>query len=127
MLINKWKLIKMDAMDKIRSSPMYLIADDETAKKFDEQAKLILDSVYYDFRKDNFLIYVDLENNKPIRRRAKWSLDKDVLSINEIDRIYSRRAKIIKLTDKELIISPIVDGEIMDSKMIFKAQSTNSR
>ena len=122
-LINRWKLTKYDLLDNVKSSQAYLMADDESVKKFDEQIKLILDSVYYDFRADKVLIYVDIKNNKPTTRIAKWSLNKDEISIiDESNKIYSRQAKVIKLTDNEFIISPIIDGNVGDSKMVFKAQ-----
>lgn len=123
-LINKWKLTKYEAFEKAKNSPAYFLSDEEAIKKYNATVKFLLDSVYYDFQSDKTLIYVDLENNKPIKRRAKWSLRKDELLIVELERPYSRKAKIIRLTDKELIFSPIIDGEVGDSPMIFTAKSS---
>ncbi len=124
-LVNKWKLIKYEAFEKVKNSPAYFLADDENVKKYHETVKLLLDSVWYDFKSDNTLVYVDLENGKAVRRPAKWSLDDDVLSIVELNRPYSRKAKVLKLTAHELVLSPIIDGIAGDAPMTFAPMPVN--
>jgi hypothetical protein len=60
-----------------------------------------------------------MENQKLIKREAKWTMADGILFISELKRPFKREAKIISLTPSTLIMSPVIDGKVSDSKMTF--------
>ena len=118
-IISKWKLISYDAFEKVKTSPGYMLSTEEERQLVDKTSKLLLDSVQYEFKQDGLLVYKDLENLAIVERTAYWMLKGDILFINELKRPYSRQAKIIELSEHKLIITPIINGQVGDSKMIF--------
>jgi hypothetical protein len=119
-LIRKWKLVKYDAFEIVKKSEAYIFGTDEEIQKYDETVKLLLDSVTYDFRSDGLMVYTDMENQKLIKREANWTVADSILFISEIKRPFKREAKIISLTSSTLIISPVIEGKVSESKMTFR-------
>jgi hypothetical protein len=118
-LIGTWKMVKYDAFDKVKNSPAYLLGTDEEIQKYDNIVRLLLDSTTYDFRPDGIMVYTDMENQKLVNREARWTVEDSILFISELKRPYKREAKIISLTSSMLIMTPIIDGKVGDSKMTF--------
>lgn len=118
-LTGKWKLVKYDAFDKVKQSPAYLLGTEEEIQQYDNLVKLLLDSTTYDFRNNGTLLYSDVENQKLVKREARWIIQDSTLFITEINRPFKREAKILSLTPTQLIMSPIVQGAVGDSRMIF--------
>ena len=119
-----WKLKSYDAIEKIKFSGAYTNGSEEMKKVFDKMAKLVLDSTRYDFKANGALVYTDIELSnlevKIIKRNARWSIKSNVLLIEETERNYKRKAKIIKLTADQLVIIPIINGQDGSSQMVFE-------
>lgn len=123
-LAKTWKLKSYDAIEKIKFSTAYTNGSAEMKKVFDKMAKLVLDSTRYDFKANGTLVYTDIELTnlevKVLRRNARWSIKGDTLTIEETERDYQRKAKIIKLTANQLVIIPIINGQDGSSQMVFE-------
>jgi hypothetical protein len=117
-LIGTWKIESYDAIDKIRQSPTYITGDAYSREMIERQIDEILSKGEYIFSNDT-LRYTDLQNNKLVYRKAIWKIEGDILKIIEIDRPYEREAYVHNLNADTLIISPIIDGIVGDSKIVF--------
>ena len=113
-----WKIRSYDVIDKIKQSPAYLFGDENGRKILDRQFEEVLSRGEYIFGNDT-LWYTDIQNNKLIQRRAFWKIDGNNLQIIEIDRRFDREAYIHKLNADTLIISPIIEGDLGKSKILF--------
>ena len=117
-IIGQWKLISYDAIENIKQNPAYQYADDHTRSQIDKQFEEILSKGKYIFTKDT-LRYSDLEGTEIVNRRAIWTRKADELIISEIDRPFKRKAYIRKVSVDSLILSPILEDEISESRMRF--------
>jgi hypothetical protein len=117
-IYGKWDLVEYEAIDAIRNSDGYLLGDFNTQNLADIMFNLVLDSMYYDFRKDT-LYYIDIDTNNTIRRRAFWSFNEDTLYVKEIDRIYFRKYFVKKLSKDSLVFNAIFDDGMV-SKHSYK-------
>ncbi len=113
-----WKLRSYDAIDNIKNSPAYLFGDEKAVEMIDQQFETILAKGEYNFGADT-LNYTDLEGTVLVYRRALWKIDGYYLKIKEIDRDYEREAYIRILKPDSLVLSPVIDGEVVESEMVF--------
>ncbi|WP_026967923.1 hypothetical protein [Algoriphagus terrigena] len=118
-LIGRWKLISYDAIDVIRLSDGYQLADEYSRNMLEDSFEMTFDSTYYEFGADT-LKYSSVESDNVVHRRAIWKLIDDTLMIKEIDRIYFRKALLRRVSDEELVISPIINDVAGENEMIFK-------
>lgn len=118
-IIGNWKIVSYDAIDKIKTSPAYLYGAAEVRQLIDEQFETILKSGAYNFKKDT-VYYSDLQEQALVTRSALWSLNEDILYFKEIDRPYERQAYVHHISQDSLVISPIINGTVGSSKIIFK-------
>ncbi|HPM29599.1 MAG TPA: hypothetical protein PLJ60_04615 [Chryseolinea sp.] len=107
-------------MNSSGNSPGYLLASDEERLAIERTTELLLDSSMYEFRADGMLEYTDLQNLKIVKRVAYWKISGDVLQIIERSRPYQREAKINELNENQLILTPIIDGQVSTGKMVFR-------
>lgn len=118
LISGRWDLVEFTAIESIRNSDGYLLADFETQALADQKFQLALDSVRYEFKKDT-LYYTDIEDVNIVHRRAKWKIIGDTLFVKEIDRIYLRKYFIRKVSQDSLVFSSIFNGKPARSSYIF--------
>lgn len=120
LIVGEWKLVKNEAVDQIRGSNAYLSASPEKRMAMEERIKILMSNTYYKFKDAKRLDFTDLERGDIVQRQAEYSLEGNVLTINEINRDRSKKAKIIQLDEKSLILAPIINGTEQEAKMIFE-------
>lgn len=118
LLLGNWKLQSYEAIEKIRSSPGYYFGDSTSRAQIEKVFKRTLDSTYYEFKKDT-LIYTSIEGLEAVIRTALWELSGNTISIKETERNFERQAHLILVNKDTLIITPIIEGKIGSSKMLF--------
>ncbi|NMM47777.1 lipocalin family protein [Marinigracilibium pacificum] len=117
-IIGEWKLASYDAIDKIRETPAYIFGDEAAKEMIEKQFSLMLNDGKYVFTAKT-LNYTDIEKGNIVTRTALWKLDNNTLTIQETERNYKREAFIKKITSDSLILVPVIDGIVGDSKMTF--------
>lgn len=119
-IIGKWQLKSFDTIDMIRSSPGYLNSPEHIRKEMDEKSDKLLSNTVYNFMGLDSLVYTDLQGDKIVERRAIYNIRENYLTLKELDRPYSRQAKLLKLEDDILIFTPVVNGKDGKGKMVFE-------
>ncbi|SMG38736.1 hypothetical protein SAMN05661096_02565 [Marivirga sericea] len=117
-IIGRWQIQSFEAIDKIKQSPAYTYGDADAREQLDKLFNLMLENGEYYFKNDT-LYYSDIEHGKIIKRRAIWTKKDDILTINEIDRVFERQAQINFLSKDSFAISLIIHGKAGDSNLIF--------
>ncbi|MFC5625165.1 hypothetical protein [Algoriphagus winogradskyi] len=118
MIVGKWDIVNITAIDMIRNSDGYLLADFATQSLADQKFQLALDSTVYEFRKDT-LYYTDIDGVNIIHRRALWKLIGDTIYVKEIDRNFFREYLVRDVTSDTLIFSSILNGKPAKARYIF--------
>lgn len=118
-LIGKWKLKSYDTIELILSSPAFQQMPENTKKEMTDRIDQQLDNTVYHFVSNDSLIYTDIESGKVVHRKAIYNLNGTYLTLKEIDRPYSRQAKILKLNKQTLIFTPVVEGKDGKGEMVF--------
>lgn len=124
-ILGDWDLRHYDAIQKIKSSPRYQLGDPKARNAMDRQFEEMMKNGRYSFVKDT-LDYTDMEGTQIRYRVALWRMKDQILYITEIDRPFSRRAFIHHLSSDSLVMSPIIDNAVGDSKMIFRKNRERS-
>ena len=120
LIFGRWKLVELEAIEAIRNSDGYLLADFDTQALADQQFQLALDSTTYEFKRDTlFYTDIDTEALNMIHRRAIWKLIGDTIYVREIDRNYNREYFLRKASQDSLIFSSIINGMVTRSRYIF--------
>ncbi|MFD1186374.1 lipocalin family protein [Pontibacter rugosus] len=125
-IIGSWKLIKSEALDKIKNSSTYASMPERDRKAFEAQADLLMQVSRYEFMPDNKLVYMDVEQSflevsLPVERKAIWELKNDIITIVETDRPFQRQMKIVTLTDSTLVVNLITNGVASADKVYFES------
>jgi hypothetical protein len=118
-LLGDWDLKHYDAIHKVKASPRYLLSDPKAKSVMDRQLDEMLKNGQYSFLKDT-LFYADMEGTQIKYRVGLWRMKGQTLYITELGRPFSRRAFIHYLSGDSLVLSPIVDEAVSDTRMIFK-------
>ena len=120
LILGKWKIVELEAIEAIRNSDGYLLADFDTQALADQQFQLALDSTTYEFRRDT-LYYTDIDTEalNMIHRRAIWKLIGDTIFVKEIDRLYLRKYFLRNVDQDSLIFSSIFNGKVAKQRFIF--------
>ncbi len=120
LILGKWKIVELEAIEAIRNSDGYLLADFDTQTLADQQFQLALDSTTYEFRRDT-LYYTDIDTEalNMIHRIAIWKLIGDTIYVREIDRNFNREYFLRKASQDSLIFSAIINGKVTRSRYIF--------
>lgn len=118
LILGKWKFVELEAIEAIRNSDGYLLADFDTQALADQQFQLALDSTTYEFKKDT-LYYTDIDGLRIAHRRAIWKLIGDNIYVRGIDRNYNREYFLRKASQDSLIFSSIFNGKVAKKRYIF--------
>jgi hypothetical protein len=124
-LIGDWDLKHYDAIQKVKASPRYVMSDAKAKSLMDKQLDDMLKNGGYSFTKDT-LDYADLEGTQIKYRVGLWKMKGQILYITELGRPFSRRAFIHHLSADSLVLSPIVEEVVSDTKMIFRKNREDS-
>ncbi|UZD24536.1 hypothetical protein PBT90_14185 [Algoriphagus halophytocola] len=118
LILGKWKIVELEAIESIRNSDGYLLADFETQSLADQKFQLALDSTTYEFKRDT-LYYTDIDGLSIVHRRAIWKLIGDTIFVKEIDRVYLRKYFLRNVNQDSLIFSSIFNGKVAKKRYLF--------
>jgi hypothetical protein len=119
LLVGKWKIVEFTTIDKIRSSPQYAFADEQSRKLVEQRFTNMLKKGYYKFSSDS-LEYTDLDGKDIMIRDAVWSLEDSLITIKEVYRPFERQALLRYVSKDSLVLSLVIEGKAGEDYLIFK-------
>ncbi|QDH78893.1 hypothetical protein FKX85_07525 [Echinicola soli] len=120
LLTGQWQLKHYDAIEEIRQSDRYVNATPQVREGMDRKIDRLMENTFYHFTGRDSLFFTDLRNGSVVERKASYALRDSLLTITEIGAKRDKRAKILELDVRQLVLVPLVNGSEKKGRMVFE-------